>query len=169
MSKLEENTSGFLIFAFVFEIRPILFPHTLLWGVQATPNQHLLTLPGSSVGKSPDLHAEVWEFKPHSGHKFFFYTHTRSHTPRIHMVQLLAPLFRTIFLLSVAVACYTRALRNADTPNLTKLNLHEDDCTDRVCTNGSLRPLAVPLGFNQLETMSRKAEIHGEVFVHPTT
>ena len=25
-------------------------PHTLLWGVLATPNQHLLTLPSSPVG-----------------------------------------------------------------------------------------------------------------------
>ena len=78
MTKLEENISGFLIFAFVFEIRPILFPHTLLWGVLATPNQHLLTLPSSPVGKSPELHAEVQQFKSHSGHKFFFffYIHT---------------------------------------------------------------------------------------------
>ena len=45
------RTSGFLIFAFVFEIRPILFPHTLLWGVQA-------------MGKSPDLHAEVRAYYP---------------------------------------------------------------------------------------------------------
>ena len=75
--RLEENISGFLIFAFVFEIRPILFPHTLLWGVLATPNQHLLTLPSSPVGKSSDLHAGVQQFKSHSGHKFFFfYIHT---------------------------------------------------------------------------------------------
>ena len=66
----------FLIFAFVFEIRPILFPHTLLWGVQATPNQHLLTLPSSPVGKSTDLHAEVQQFKSHSGHNFVFFLHT---------------------------------------------------------------------------------------------
>ena len=31
-----------LIFAFILEIRPILFPHTLLWGVLGTPNQHFL-------------------------------------------------------------------------------------------------------------------------------
>ena len=69
---LEENISGLLIFAFVFEIRPILFPHTLLWGVLATPNQHLLTLPSSPVGKSSNLHVGVQQFKSHSGHKFFF-------------------------------------------------------------------------------------------------
>ena len=71
-TKLEENISGFFIFIFVLEIRPILFPHTLLWGVLATPNQHQLTLPSSPEGKSPDLHAEVQQFKPHSGNKFFF-------------------------------------------------------------------------------------------------
>ena len=43
--------------------------------MHATPNQHLLTLPSSPVGKSSDLHAEVQQFKPNSGHKFF-YTHT---------------------------------------------------------------------------------------------
>ena len=86
MSKLEENISGFLIFAFVFEIRPILFPHTLLWGVQATPNQHLLTLPSSSVGKSPGLHTEVQQFNPTQDTSFFFthihalfWTRTRIH------------------------------------------------------------------------------------------
>ena len=67
------TNSGFLIFAFVFEIQPILFPYTLLWGVQATPNQHLLTLPSSP---SSDLHAEVQQFKPHLGHKFFLHTYT---------------------------------------------------------------------------------------------
>ena len=66
---MTENISEFLIFTFVFEIRPILFPYTLLWEVQATPNQHLLTLPSSPVGKSPGLHAGVQQFKPHSGHK----------------------------------------------------------------------------------------------------
>ena len=76
MIKLEENISGFLIFAFILEIRPILFPHTLLWGVLATPNQHLLTLPSSPVGKSSDLHAGVQQFKSHSGHNFFFFLHT---------------------------------------------------------------------------------------------
>ena len=75
---LEKNKIGFLIFAFVLEIRPILFPHTLLWGVLATPNQHLLTLPSSPVGKSSDLHAGVQQFKSHSGHKFFFFFHTYS-------------------------------------------------------------------------------------------
>ena len=76
MTILEEDISGFLIFAFVFEIWPILFPHTLR-GVQATPNQHLL-------GKSPDLHAEVQQFKPHSGHIHAFlelaHTYTMSCT-----------------------------------------------------------------------------------------
>ena len=43
--------------------------------MHTTPNQHLLTLPSSPVGKSSDLHTEVQQFKPHSGHKFFFYTH----------------------------------------------------------------------------------------------
>ena len=84
MTKLEENISGFLIFAFVLEIRPILFPHTLLWGVLATPNQHLLTLPSSPVGKSSDLHAGVQQFKSHSGHKFFFlhiYSPVATHSP----------------------------------------------------------------------------------------
>ena len=66
MTKLEENISGILIFA--FEIRLILIPHTLLWGVL----RHLLTLPSSPVGKRPDLHAEAQQFKPHSGHKFFY-------------------------------------------------------------------------------------------------
>ena len=127
MSKLEENISGFLIFAFVFEIRPILFPHTLLWGVQATPNQHLLTLPSS---KSPGLHTEVQQFNPTQDTSFFFYTHNTRYFGHAHAytytrtlvcvfmcmcvrtclwypmlvythyyirVQLLAPLFRTIF------------------------------------------------------------------------
>ena len=91
--------------------------------MHATPNQHLLTLPSSPVGKSSDLHAEVQQFKPNSGHKFFFThiytffctcTHIHMHTRTcvrvyvyvcvcrsIHthycMVHLLAPLFRTIF------------------------------------------------------------------------
>ena len=92
--------------------------------MHATPNQHLLTLPSSPVGKSSDLHAEVQQFKPNSGHKFFFFTHIYAffctcthihmHTRTcvrvyvyvcvcrsIHthycMVHLLAPLFRTIF------------------------------------------------------------------------
>ena len=77
MTKLEENKIGFLIFSFVFEIRPILCPHTLLWGVLATPNQHLLTLPSSSVGKSPGLHAQVQQFNPTQDTCFFFYTRTR--------------------------------------------------------------------------------------------
>ena len=36
------------------------------------PNQHLLRLPSSLVGKSlyADLHAEVQQFKPQSGHNF---------------------------------------------------------------------------------------------------
>ena len=83
MTKLEENKIGFLIFAFVFEIRPILCPHTSLWGVLATPNQHLLTLPSSSAGKSSDLHAGVQQFKSRSGHKFFFFAyilHTHAYT-----------------------------------------------------------------------------------------
>ena len=41
--------------------------------MHATPNQHLLTLPSSPVGKSSDLHAGVQQFKSHSGHKFFFF------------------------------------------------------------------------------------------------
>ena len=91
--------------------------------MHATPNQHLLTLPSSPVGKSSDLHAEVQQFKPNSGHKFFLHTYTHffahAHTytctralcvrvyvyvcvcRSIHthycMVHLLAPLFRTIF------------------------------------------------------------------------
>ena len=78
MTKLEESKIGFLIFAFVFEIRPILCPHTLLWGVLATPNQHLLTLPSSSVGKSPGLHAQVQQFNPTQDTRFFFlHTYTR--------------------------------------------------------------------------------------------
>ena len=40
--------------------------------MHATPNQHLLALPCSPVGKSSDLHAGVQQFKSHSGHKFFF-------------------------------------------------------------------------------------------------
>ena len=151
MTKLEENKIGFLIFAFVFEIRPILCPHTLLWGVLTTPNQHLLTLPSSSVGKSPGLHAQVQQFNPTQDTFFFLHTYTRildrhSHThartrvfwtrthihvhartcvrvyvyvcvhacgslhhntPSHTIRSLLAPPLRTIFLLSVAVACYT--------------------------------------------------------------
>ena len=59
-------------------MQPILFPYTLLWGVLATPNQHLLTLPSSPVGKSSDLHAGVQQFKSHLGHKFFFFTYILS-------------------------------------------------------------------------------------------
>ena len=92
MTKLEENISGFFNFAFVLEIRPILFPHTLLWGGQATPNQHLLTLPSSPVGKSPELHAGVQQFKTQV---FFFYTHT------IHPVAAHIPISDNFFLLSV--------------------------------------------------------------------
>ena len=44
--------------------------------MHVTPNQHLLTLPSSPVGKSSDLHAGVQQFKSHSGHKFFFFLHT---------------------------------------------------------------------------------------------
>ena len=33
ISSLDFTENRFLIFAFVFEIQPILFPHTLLWGV----------------------------------------------------------------------------------------------------------------------------------------
>ena len=75
-SNQKKNTIGFLIFAFVLEIRQTLLPHALLWGVMATPNQHLLTLPSSPVGKSSDLHAGVQQFKSHSGHTFFFFLHT---------------------------------------------------------------------------------------------
>ena len=46
--------------------------------MHATPNQHLLTLPSSPVGKSSDLHAGVQQFKSHSGHKFFFFTYILS-------------------------------------------------------------------------------------------
>ena len=94
MTKLEKNTILFFIFAFVLEIRPIVFPYTLLSGVLATPNQHLLTLPSSPEGKSSDLNAGVQQFKSNSGPKFFFfYVHT--------IRQLLTALFRTIFLLNV--------------------------------------------------------------------
>ena len=47
--------------------------------MHATPNQHLLTLPSSPVGKSSDLHAGVQQFKSHAGHKFFFFTYILSH------------------------------------------------------------------------------------------
>ena len=40
--------------------------------MHATPDQHLLTLPSSPVGKSSDLHAGVQQFKSYSGHNFFF-------------------------------------------------------------------------------------------------
>ena len=55
----------------------------------ATPNQHLLTLPSSPVGKSSDPHAEVEQFKPNSGHKFFYthiriFLHTHTHTHAAH-------------------------------------------------------------------------------------
>ena len=56
VTKLEENISGYLIFASVFEIGPIFSPYITM-----------LTLPGSLVGKSPDLNAE-----PHN----FFISHT---------------------------------------------------------------------------------------------
>ena len=95
MTYLEENKIGFLIFAFVLEIRPILFPHTLLWGVLATPNQHQLTLSSSPVGKSSDLHAGVQQFKSHSGHKFFFFF-LQTYYP----VATISPI-SDIFLLSV--------------------------------------------------------------------
>ena len=101
--------------------------------MHATPNQHLLTLPSSPVGKSSDLHAEVQQFKPNSGHKFFFfthiyaffgaYTHIHMHTRTCVRVYVyvcvvvytlmtawytcLHPYFGHFFLLSVAVACYT--------------------------------------------------------------
>ena len=39
--------------------------------MHATPNQHLLALPSSPVGKSSDPHAGVQQFKPPSGHVFF--------------------------------------------------------------------------------------------------
>ena len=55
--------------------------------MHATPNQHLLALPSSPVGKSSDPHAGVQQFKPPSGHVFFsLYTQT-----------FFSPLFRTIF------------------------------------------------------------------------
>ena len=146
MTKLEENKIGFLIFAFVFEIRPILCPHTLLWGVLATPNQHFLVA-------QPRTPCSSTAVQSHSGHVFFFFTHvhayfrqalaytctytrvldmhthtrTRAHlcacvcvcvcvhacgslhhnTPSHTIRSLLAPPLRTIFLLSVAIACYT--------------------------------------------------------------
>ena len=59
--------------------------------MHATPNQHLLTLPSSPVGKSPDLHAQVQQFKSHSGHNLFLYLLSGSYSIPI----------RTIFLLSV--------------------------------------------------------------------
>ena len=48
--------------------------------MHATPNQHLLTLPSSPVGKSSDLHAEVQQFKAQLRTQvFFFFTHILSH------------------------------------------------------------------------------------------
>ena len=44
--------------------------------MHATPNQHLLALPSSPVGKSSDPHAGVQQFKPPSGHVFLFSLHT---------------------------------------------------------------------------------------------
>ena len=41
----------------------------------ATPNQHLLTLPSSPVGKSSDFHAGLQQFR---AQVFFFYTHILS-------------------------------------------------------------------------------------------
>ena len=41
--------------------------------MHATPNQHLLTLPSSPVGKSSDFHAEVQQFKDTSS---FLHTYT---------------------------------------------------------------------------------------------
>ena len=108
MAKLEENISRFLIFAFVFEIRPILFPHTLLWGVQATPNQHLLTLPSSSVGKSPGLHTEVQQFNP-TQDKFFFYTHTRVILDTHTHTHTRAHLFACLCVCACVHACGTHA------------------------------------------------------------
>ena len=70
---IRKNISGFFIFAFVPEIRPILFPHTVLWGVLATPNQHLLTLPSSPVGAQSSM-LKYSSSNPTSF--FFFYIHT---------------------------------------------------------------------------------------------
>ena len=92
--------------------------------MHATPNQHLLTLPSSPVGKSSDLHAEVQQFKPNSGHNFFFthiYLHMHTRTClRVYVYvcvvvytlitawsTYLHSYFGQFFLLSVAVACYT--------------------------------------------------------------
>ena len=46
--------------------------------MHVTPNQHLLTLPSSPVGKSSEPHAGVQQFKSHPGHNFFFFLHTYS-------------------------------------------------------------------------------------------
>ena len=46
------------------------FPYVTMGIMHATP---LLALPS----KSPDLHAEAQQFKPHSGRKFFLHTYTQ--------------------------------------------------------------------------------------------
>ena len=63
MFKLEEHILGFLIFA-------ILFPHTLHYYGECW--QHVLTLPSSPVGKSPDLHVKVQD-------TIFFYMQMRAY------------------------------------------------------------------------------------------
>ena len=63
--------------------------------MHATPNQHLLALPSSPVGKSSDPHAGVQQFKPPSGHVFFLFAH---------IDIFFHPYFGQFFLLSVAVA-----------------------------------------------------------------
>ena len=62
--------------------------------MHATPNQHLLALPSSPVGKSSDPHAGVQQFKPLQDTFFSLYTHT----------HFFHPYFGQFFLLSVAVA-----------------------------------------------------------------
>ena len=45
--------------------------------MHATPNQHLLALPSSPVGKSSDLHAGVQQFKA----QVFFFFPVATHSP----------------------------------------------------------------------------------------
>ena len=132
--------------------------------MHATPNQHLLTLPSSPVGKSSDLHAEVQQFKPNSGHKFFFlhtYTHFFAHAHTYTCTRALVcvcmcmcvcvvvytlitawctclhPYFGQFFLLSVAVACYTLSRK------IKKINREEENREESVFFGALIRKTTV--------------------------
>ena len=103
------------MFAFVFEIRPILFPihyYGETWIMHVTPNQYLLILPSSPVGKSSDLHAGVQQFESHSGHKFFFfYIHTIRRYSQPYFGQFFYLVCRYLVKKNCALNCCTPAWR----------------------------------------------------------